>query len=39
MNTIKEGENLSVETPLPKGITIDKCIKECALKSGWKNDE
>ena len=38
MNTLKEGENLSVDTPLPRGITIDDVIKECAYRSGWKQD-
>ncbi len=38
-NTIKEGENLPVETPLPKGITIDEVIRKCAENSGWKVDK
>jgi CO/xanthine dehydrogenase Mo-binding subunit len=35
MNTLKEGDLLSVGTPLPKGITIDKVIRKCAEDSGW----
>jgi len=38
INTLKEGEKLPVETPLPEGITIDKVIKECAEQSGWIKD-
>lgn len=36
MNTVKEGQPMPTGAPLPKGITIDHVIKECALKSGWK---
>jgi CO/xanthine dehydrogenase Mo-binding subunit len=39
INAIKEGENLSVETPLPKGITIEQVIKKCADESGWKKNK
>ena len=35
-NTLKEGQPTPVRTPLPKGITIDKSITECALAAGWK---
>ena len=35
MNTVKEGQAMSTGSPLPKGITIDAVIKECAIKSGW----
>ncbi len=38
MNTVKERETLSVGTPLPKGISIDDVIRECAEKSGWKKN-
>ncbi|EKD88870.1 MAG: hypothetical protein ACD_34C00292G0003 [uncultured bacterium] len=38
-NLIKEGDLLSVGTPLPKGISIEKVITSCAEKSGWNNDE
>ena len=34
-NTIKEGQNTAVRSPLPKGITIDKVIMQCAENSGW----
>lgn len=35
-NAIKEGQNLSVGTPLPEGISIEKVIENCALQAGWK---
>lgn len=35
INTVKEGQAMSTGSPLPKGITIDAVIKECALNSGW----
>jgi CO/xanthine dehydrogenase Mo-binding subunit len=35
INTIKEGQKTSVKSALPKGITIDKVINECAVKSDW----
>lgn len=38
MNTIKEGQETATGSPLPKGITIDDVIKECALNSGWTLD-
>lgn len=39
MNTVKEGQNLSVESPLPKGNSIDAVIKRCAEESGWHVDK
>jgi CO/xanthine dehydrogenase Mo-binding subunit len=38
-NLIKEGDLLSVGTPLPAGITIEKVIKQCAEKAGWLKDK
>ncbi len=34
-NTLKEGQPTAVKSPLPKGITIDKVINECAVKAEW----
>ncbi len=34
-NLIEEGELLSVGSPLPKGISIQKVIEKCAVKAGW----
>jgi CO/xanthine dehydrogenase Mo-binding subunit len=37
-NLIKEGDLLSVGTPLPKGITIEKAIAACVESAGWKSE-
>ncbi|HAF61251.1 MAG TPA: aldehyde oxidase [Anaerolineaceae bacterium] len=34
-NAIQEDQPTAVRTALPKGITIEKVMKECALASGW----
>lgn len=34
-NLIREGDNLSVGTPLPKGVTIKQVVETCALRAGW----
>jgi CO/xanthine dehydrogenase Mo-binding subunit len=34
-NLLKEGSLLSVGTPLPKGVTMDKVLAKCAEKAGW----
>lgn len=34
-NILREGSLLSVGTPLPKGVSIDKVMEACALKAGW----
>ncbi|MCK5053730.1 MAG: molybdopterin-dependent oxidoreductase, partial [Anaerolineales bacterium] len=36
-NLLKEGSLLSVGTPLPKGVTIDKVVEKTAEKAGWKH--
>ncbi len=38
-NLIKEGDLLSVGTPLPKGVTIEKVLEKCALSAGWQKTE
>lgn len=38
-NTIQEGQDFSTGTPLPKGISLDKAIEECALAFGWKKEK
>jgi CO/xanthine dehydrogenase Mo-binding subunit len=35
-NLIREGSKLAVDTPLPKGVTIDQVVEATAKKSGWK---
>jgi CO/xanthine dehydrogenase Mo-binding subunit len=34
-NVVHEGSLLSVATPLPKGVTMDKVLDRCAMESGW----
>jgi CO/xanthine dehydrogenase Mo-binding subunit len=34
-NLLREGSLLSVGTPLPKGVSIDKVVEQCATKAGW----
>ena len=34
-NLIKEGDLLSVGTPLPKGVSIEKVLEKCAISVGW----
>ncbi len=38
-NVIKEGDLLSVGTPLPKGVSMEKVIEVCALQAGWKKTD
>jgi CO/xanthine dehydrogenase Mo-binding subunit len=35
-NVLKEGALLSVGTPLPKGVSIDKVVEACGEKAGWR---
>ena len=35
-NVLREGVPMSVGTPLPPGISLDKVIESCAGSSGWK---
>jgi CO/xanthine dehydrogenase Mo-binding subunit len=34
-NVLKEGDLLSVGTPLPDGVTMDRVIESCAEEAGW----
>jgi len=34
-NLLREGALLSVGTPLPRGVTIDKVVDQCAEAAGW----
>jgi len=34
-NILREGSLLSVGTPLPIGVSMDKVLEACALKAGW----
>ncbi len=35
MNLLKEGEPMSVGTPLPEGISIANVVEACAARAGW----
>jgi len=37
-NIIKEGSILSVDTPLPEGVSMPYVVEECARKAGWNNE-
>ena len=34
-NVLKEGDLLSVGSPLPDGVTLDRVIESCAVEAGW----
>lgn len=36
-NLLREGSLLSVGTPLPEGVSIDKVLEDCVLAAGWKH--
>jgi CO/xanthine dehydrogenase Mo-binding subunit len=38
-NVARDGSLISVNTPLPEGVTLEKVIEECALVSGWEKGE
>ena len=38
-NVLREGSLLSVNTPIPEGVSIEKVIIDCALASGWVKTE
>ena len=37
-NLVKEGEPISVQTPLPAGVTIEQVVDKCAIQAGWKKN-
>jgi CO/xanthine dehydrogenase Mo-binding subunit len=37
-NLFKEGSFISLNTELPKGVTIRPVVKACAERAGWKHD-
>jgi CO/xanthine dehydrogenase Mo-binding subunit len=39
INLIGDGGLLSVGTPLPQGVSIDKVLESCAVRAGWKDSE
>ncbi len=38
-NIAHEGDLLAVNTPLPKGVTLDKVVQAAAKAGGWKKDK
>jgi len=38
-NLLREGSLLSVGTPLPPGVSIDKVVAACATRAGWIHGE
>jgi CO/xanthine dehydrogenase Mo-binding subunit len=38
-NLLKEGDLLSVGTPLPKGVSITEVVEQCARAAGWQYGE
>jgi len=38
-NLIKEGDLLSVQSPLPEGISVAEVSEKCAMAAGWKKSE
>ncbi|MFP3853844.1 MAG: xanthine dehydrogenase family protein molybdopterin-binding subunit [Anaerolineales bacterium] len=34
-NVLREGSLLSVNTPLPGGVSLEEVVEECASESGW----
>ena len=39
LNVLREGDLLSVGTPLPKGISIAEVIESCARDAGWQEKQ
>ena len=38
-NLLGEGDLLSVQTPLPEGVSIKEVVEKCAYQAGWKHEE
>jgi CO/xanthine dehydrogenase Mo-binding subunit len=38
-NTLRKGSLLSVNTPVPVGVTISEVVEKCAEVSGWRKDQ
>jgi CO/xanthine dehydrogenase Mo-binding subunit len=38
-NLLREGDLLSVGTPLPEGVTLDRVVASCAEVAGWQRSE
>jgi CO/xanthine dehydrogenase Mo-binding subunit len=38
-NVARDGDLISVNTPLPKGVTLDKVVQAAAKAAGWKKEK
>ena len=38
-NLLHEGSKLAVDTPLPKGVSIEQVVEQTALRAGWKHSK
>lgn len=38
-NLLRDGDLLSVDSPLPPGVSLDKVVEECATRAGWTKDK
>ncbi len=38
-NVARDGDVISVNTPLPKGVTLDKVVQAAAKAAGWKKEK
>lgn len=38
-NVLREGDLLSVGTPLPEGVSLPQVIEQCALAAGWQKSD
>jgi CO/xanthine dehydrogenase Mo-binding subunit len=36
-NVLREGSQLTVQSPIPAGISLDQVIERCAVEAGWKS--
>lgn len=34
-NVLKDGSIISLDTPIPKGVSISEVIEDCAVEAGW----
>lgn len=39
LNLLRDGDLLSVGTPLPEGVSIDKVVEACATRAGWTTED
>jgi CO/xanthine dehydrogenase Mo-binding subunit len=39
INVARDGDLISTNTPLPKGVTLDQVIERCAIESEWENTD